>query len=103
MLKLNLQDFGHLMRRTDSLEKTLMLWKIKDRRQRGTEKTKLLCDITNLMNMSLYKLWDLVMDRELYRAAPHDIEKSWTWLKDWTELMYRGQSGSRQKSLGKEE
>ena len=78
MLKLNLQYCGHLMRRTDSLEKILMQGKIKGRRQRGRQKIKLLGGITNLMNMSLSKLWELVMDRETLHAAPHDIAKSWT-------------------------
>ena len=76
MLKLNLQYFGHLMGRTDSLEKTPMLGKIKDRRQMGRPKMKLLGGIADLMNMSLRKLWELVMDREAWRAAPHDIAKS---------------------------
>ena len=76
MLKLNLQYFGHLRGRTDSLEKTPMLGKIKDRRQRGRPKMKLLGGIADLMNMSLRKLWELVMDREAWRAAPHDIAKS---------------------------
>ena len=78
MLKLNLQYFGHLMGRTDSLEKTLMMGKIKGRRQRGRQKMKLLGGITNLMNMSLSKLREFVMDREAWQAAPHDIAKSWT-------------------------
>ena len=78
MLKLNLQYFGHLMGRTDSLEKTLMQGKIKGRKQRGRQKMKLLGGITNLMNMSLSKLRELVMDRETLHAAPHDIAKSWT-------------------------
>ena len=78
MLKPILQYFGHVMGKTDSLEKTLMLGKIKGRRQKGRQKTTLLVGITNLMNMSLSKLWELVMDREMWRAAPHDIEKSWT-------------------------
>ena len=78
MLKLNLQYFGHLMGRTDSLEKTLMMGKIKGRRQRGRQKMKLLGRITDLMKMSLSKLWELVMDRETWHATPHDIAKSWT-------------------------
>ena len=78
MLKLNLQYFGHLMGRTDSLEKTLMQGKIKGRRQRGRQKMKLLGGIPDLMSMSLSKLWELVMDRETWHAAPHDTAKSWT-------------------------
>ena len=78
MLKPILQYFGHVMGKTESLENTLMLGKIKGRRQRGRQKTTLLVGITNLMNMSLSKLWELVMDREMWRAALHDIEKSWT-------------------------
>ena len=78
MLKPILQYFGHVMGKTESLEKTLMLGKIKGRRQKGRQKTTLLVGITNLMNMSLSKLWELVMDREMWRAVPHDIEKSWT-------------------------
>ena len=78
MLKLNLQYFGHLMRKTDTLEKTLRQGNIKGRRQRGRQKMKLLGGITNLMNMSLSKLRELVMDRETLHAAPHDIAKSWT-------------------------
>ena len=78
MLKLNLQYFGHLMGRTDSLEKTLMMGKIKGRRQRGRQKMKLLGGITDLMKMSLSKLRELVMDRETWHAAAHDIAKSWT-------------------------
>ena len=78
MLKLNLQYFGHLMGRTDSLEKTLMQGKIKGRRQSGRQKMKLLGGITDLMKMSLSKLRELVMDRETWHAAAHDIAKSWT-------------------------
>ena len=78
MLKLNILYFGQLMGRTDSLEKTLMQGKIKGRRQSGRQKMKLLGGITNLMNMSLSKLQELVMDKETWHAAPHDIAKSWT-------------------------
>ena len=78
MLKPNLQYFAHLMGRTDLLEKTLMQGKIKGRRQRGRQKMKLLGGITDLMNMSLSKLQDLVMDRETRHAAPHDIANSLT-------------------------
>ena len=99
MLKLNLQYFGHLMGRTDSLEKTLMKGKIKGRRERGRQKMKLLGGIINLMNKSLSKLRELVMNRETWRAAPHDTAKSLTWLTDWTELMYRGHKGAG-RSLG---
>ena len=78
MLKLNLQYFGQFVERTDTLEKTLMQEKIKGRRQRGRQKMKLLGGVTDLMNMSLSKLREWVMDRETLHAAPHDIAKSWT-------------------------
>ena len=83
MLKLELQHFGHLMRRTDSLEKTLMLGKIEDRR-RGWHRIKWL-NITDWMDMSLSKLQEQVMDREAWRAVVHEVVKSQTWLRDWTE------------------